>query len=583
MNATARPAYEWKDLPWPAIERHVFKLQTRIFQASGRGDVRTVHRLQRLLTHSWSAKCLAVRRVTQDNRGKKTAGVDGVKALRPPQRLRLVATLSLTKQARPLRRVWILKPHGAEQRPLGIPVLHDRAAQALAKLGLEPEWEAKFEPNSYGFRPGRSCHDAIKAIRDVIKNQDRWVLDADIRHCFDRISHQALLAKLHTYAELRRSIRGWLKAGVLDEGVFSTTDAGTPQGGVVSPLLANIALHGMETYLQRRCPARTGRQGYRSAVKLIRYADDLVVLHTDRAAVEAAQPILGAWLAGMGLELKPEKTRLTHTRHGEEPGFNFLGFTVRQFPRGKHRTAHSARGQALGFGTMVTPSKEACKAHQRKLKDVIRRARAATQVALIGELNPIIRGWTRYYSTANSSQVFAKQNDLTQRKLVRWAQHRHAGASRTSLYRRYWSKGWRFTARADGQQLTLALHTDTRLNRHVKVQGTRSPYDGDWLYWGTRMGRHPELSAQVARLLKRQQGKCAACGLQLKVGDLVENDHLVPRSQHGSGQDENRQLLHRHCHDTKSAHDRGQATEEPDAGKLARPVLKTGGRGDPVA
>ena len=220
----------------------------------------------------------------------------------------------------------------------------------------------------------------------------------------------------------------------------------------------------------------------------------------------------------------------------------------------------------------MTPSQAAGKAHQRKLKAVIRRHRAASQMALIGVLNPIIRGWTRYYATANSSRVFAKQNALTQRKLVRWAQHRHPGASRPSLVRRYWSKGWRFTAQAAGHQLSLALHTDTRLSRHVQVQGARSPYDGDWLDWGTRRGRHPARSAQGARLLKRQRGKCAWCGRYLKVDDLVENDHRIPRSQHGTGWDGNRQLVPRHCHDTKSTHDKGQAPEEPAAGKLARPV-----------
>jgi RNA-directed DNA polymerase len=235
MNATARPAYEWKDLPWRAIERRVFKLQTRIYRVSAHGKVKTVHKLQRLLMQSWSAKCLAVRRVTQDNRGKKTAGIDGVASLTPPQRLQLVGDLDLARKARPVRRVWIPKPHSAEQRPLGIPVLADRATQALVKLGLEPEWEAKFEPNSYGFRPGRSCRDAVQAILLTIKAQDHWVLDADIRKCYDRIDQEALLQKLGTYPTLRRAIRQWLKAGVLDGDQLFPTEEGTPQGGVRAP------------------------------------------------------------------------------------------------------------------------------------------------------------------------------------------------------------------------------------------------------------------------------------------------------------------------------------------------------------
>ena len=187
MNTARRPMYAWQDIPWHKVERAVFKLQRRIYRASRRGDVKTVHKLQRLLMKSWYAKLLATRRVTQDNRGKRTAGVDGVKSLTPPQRLRLAQTLSLSPKVQPVRRVWIPKPGTTDHRPLGIPVMGDRAGQALAKLALEPEWEAKFEPNSYGFRPGRSCHDAVEAIFASIKYRPRYVLDADIKGCFDNI------------------------------------------------------------------------------------------------------------------------------------------------------------------------------------------------------------------------------------------------------------------------------------------------------------------------------------------------------------------------------------------------------------
>src|SRR5258708_10207057 len=192
MNTVEKPMYKWQDLPWKDIQRSVFKLQKRIYQAALRGDRKTVHKLQRLLINSWSARCLAVRRVTQDNRGKNTAGIDGVKRLTPAQRLDLVTTLKLSQTAQPVRRVWTPKPGKSEQRPLGIPTLHDRAEQALAKLALEPEWEAYFEPNSYGFRPGRSTHDAIEAIYKDINHKPKYVLDADIAACFDRINHQAL-------------------------------------------------------------------------------------------------------------------------------------------------------------------------------------------------------------------------------------------------------------------------------------------------------------------------------------------------------------------------------------------------------
>jgi RNA-directed DNA polymerase len=254
MNTGTTPLYEWNTLPWRVIERQVFMLQKLFYQASRRGEVALVHKLQRLLITSWSAKCFAVRRVTQDNRGKKTAGVDGRTALAPKQRLALVESLTLTAEAQPLRRVWIPKPGTTEQRALGIPTIRDRALQALVTLALEPEWEAKFEPNSYGFRPGRSCHDAIEAIFDSIKTKPKYVLDADIAKCFDRISHTALLHKLGTFPRLRRVIRAWLKAGVMDGGTLFPTEEGTPQGGVISPLLANIALHGFETAIMSAFP-----------------------------------------------------------------------------------------------------------------------------------------------------------------------------------------------------------------------------------------------------------------------------------------------------------------------------------------
>ena len=274
------PMYRWNDLPWAKLERSVFKLQKRIYQASQREDVKTVHRLQKLLLKSWSAKCLATRRITQDNQGKKTAGIDGVKALAPQARLGLVATLQLDEKTKPTRRVWIPKPGKTEKRPLGIPTMYDRALQTLVKMSLEPEWEAKFERNSYGFRPGRSCHDAIQAIFKEISHKPKYVLDTDISKCFDRISHTALLNKLHAAPTLRRQIKAWLKAGVMDNGQLFPTDEGTPQGGSISPLLANIALHGMEFHLQEMFPKAyrniNGRVVAVPAPALVRYADDLV-------------------------------------------------------------------------------------------------------------------------------------------------------------------------------------------------------------------------------------------------------------------------------------------------------------------
>lgn len=244
MNQTETLRYEceWSSIDWKTVERTVFKLQKRIYQASQKGNRAAVRKLQRLLNTSRSAKLLSVRQAAQQNQGKNTPGVDGKTALTPKQRQELAHSLDWKAKTKPIRRVWINKPGKTEKRPLGIPTIRERARQTLEKMTLEPEWEAKFEPNSYGFRPGRSCHDAIQAIFQGIKFKQAYVLDADIKGCFDNIDHQALLDKLATGPHLRRLLKVWLKAGIMEEGAVQENESGTPQGSPLSPLLARALL-----------------------------------------------------------------------------------------------------------------------------------------------------------------------------------------------------------------------------------------------------------------------------------------------------------------------------------------------------
>ncbi|MEG4390783.1 group II intron reverse transcriptase/maturase, partial [Microcoleus sp. N9_A2] len=512
----------WKAINWRQAERYVFKLQKRIFAASRCGDVKKVRKLQKTLMRSWSNRILSVRRVTQDNQGKKTAGVDGFKSLSPAARLELARELKLTGKSKPTRRVWIPKPGSNEKRPLGIPVMYDRALQAVVKSALEPEWEAIFEPNSYGFRPGRSCHDAIRQIKNCIQHKAKFVLDADIAKCFDRINHYELLQKLNIKGKVRRQVKSWLKSGVIDDGVFTATSEGTPQGGVISPLLANIALHGLENTLMEY--ARTidlkNNRGMQSSwlmkeksLSFIRYADDFVCMHKDKLVVQRCREIISEWLVGMGLELKPEKTRLTHTFKDElsedgKAGFDFLGHHIQQYPAGKHRSSLNLQREILGFNTLITPNKKSSKAHQEEIGRIIKKHRSSPQSALIRDLNPVIRGWTSFYTNSDAKTVgeLSKQDYLTYLKLRRWAKFRCGNIN--AGHKRYWhtigGDNWVFSTRKEGANpLRLLKHSKFACssNDYVKVKGDKSPYDGDLVYWSSRMGKNPDLPSRVSKLL----------------------------------------------------------------------------------
>ncbi len=593
-NIVDRQVYDWKAVPWRKLERVVFKLQKRIYRAAQEGNLQLVRKLQGLLNRSWSAKMIAVRQVTQQNQGKKTAGVDGVTALTPKQRQELVGQLKVTREAKakPTRRVWIPKPGRDEKRPLVRPTIHDRALQRLVKQSLEPEWEAYMEANSYGFRRPRGCHDAIEAIFNSIRYKPKWVLDADIAKCFDKIDHSALLEKLNTTSPIRRQIRAWLKAGVMDQGIWQDTEAGTPQGGVISPLLANIALHGLEKVVMSLAHTKSEK----SKLTIVRYADDFVVMHDDRSMIERVQGVIEEWLRGIGLELKAEKTQISHTLEGENSGFDFLGFNIRQYAVGKHRSGKLTNGTPLGFKTLIKPSDKSIRNHKEQLSQIVRRHKSTPQTALIAKLNPMIRGWSNYFKTVVSKFPYTDMDKYLWELLWQWAKRRHPNKTGKWIASKYWAitgkDRWRFTGKSkENGEIKLNRHSETEIIRHTKVKGTASPFDGNLVYWSQRLRKSPDVSTRVINLLKRQEGKCQHCGLTFKNGDKWEVDHILPTSLGGKDWYSNLQLLHDYCHDYKSArdgskgriHDKDDETEEPDEVKVSRPVLKTSRYGDVLA
>jgi RNA-directed DNA polymerase len=568
-KTSSRPETEgtsgaWPELPWRKLEKHVYRIQKRIYRASQRGNSRQVEKLQKLLLKSEAARLLAVRRVTQDNQGKKTAGVDGVKSVPPKERFLMVKGLHTKrwkhrKKPQPVRRVWIPKLGKAEKRPLGIPTMMERAKQALVKMALEPAWEAKFEPNSYGFRPGRSAHDAIGAIFNGIRYKPKFVFDADIKGCFDNIDHEALLKKLNTYPKLTRLVHGWLKAGVMEGQDFTHTEQGTPQGGVISPLLANVALHGMEEVTKEGAPK------WEEQPMLVRYADDFVILYSDKAGLQRIAERVTTWLAEMGLQLSQKKTRTTHTLKTCEGnvGFDFLGYTVRQFHVGKTHTGKNAHGKPLGFKTIIRPSKESINRHTQEIGRKVKELRNAPQEAIVDELNPLIRGWCNYHRWVVCSRGFSVCDHHTLSQLMRWGKARHKGKAEKWVRRKYFKSHHERTVCGtyikDKEEHRILIyvksHAETHQEDYVKVRGNASPYDGNLLYWAKRLKQHSLVNNEKAKLLQIQHWQCPHCGLYFTDGDVLEVDHSIPTALGGKDNLNNKSVYHRHCHDEKTAED----------------------------
>jgi len=407
-NVTERQL-QWNAVKWREVESAVRNLRQRIFRATREADLKRVKSLQRLILRSQANVLLSIRKLTQVNAGKNTPGVDKLVVKTPQARTKLAQQLLKCEpwKATPARRVYIPKANG-EKRPLGIPTVADRAMQAVVKSALEPFWEAKFEACSYGFRPGRSGHDAIGSIFNYARSRGkkRWIVDADIKGAFDNISHMALLELVKGFPA-KELLKQWLKAGYLEKGVFHDAESGTPQGGVISPLLANIALHGMEEALGIKSGSQRNKRG------LIRYADDFVIFCESKEDAEKATREITSWLVTKGLEMSVEKTRIRHLTEG----FDFLGFNVRIYP--------APKTSRTGWKLLIKPSNEAVKKFKRKVKAIWKAQRGEHMSALLKAFNPVIRGWTNYYRSVVSKTTFNHLDKWMFGRCVRYARFRH--------------------------------------------------------------------------------------------------------------------------------------------------------------
>jgi RNA-directed DNA polymerase len=562
VNGPEDEGLDWDRIGWRGHEDNVRRLRQRIFTATQDGDLAKVRNLQKLMLRSRSNTLISVRQVTQRNAGRKTAGIDEEVALTSQARadvaVRVHHTISSWKP-RAVKRVYIPKAGNKNKlRPLGIPVILDRCHQARVRNALAPEWEARFEPKSYGFRPGRSCQDAIGAIYTTCNGPTAkrvWALDADLAAAFDRIDHDRLLEAIGGFPA-RELIRGWLTAGVFEPGKgFAPTEEGTPQGGVISPLLLNVALHGLEEAAGVRYHTTgvdAGKVKPNSPVA-IRYADDVVVLCHSQRQAEQVKARLAEWLAPRGLVFNEDKTTIVSLSQG----FDFLGFSVRRYNR----------------KLLIKPSKAAIKRIRKRLAIEMRRLRGSNVMAVLAKLSQIIRGWAAYYRSVVSSKLFNSLDHYLWQLLYKWATWSHANKSKFWIVDQYFGKfnkfrndRWVFGRDSDAY---LVKFSWTNIVRHVMVKGTASPDDPALAdYWAKRRKKvTPPLDKYTVRLLTRQEARCPLCGDHLLTAEqppqspeqwerwwlqvtrtAIVADYLVHHGKPGSPDGDQTRLVHASCH-----------------------------------
>jgi RNA-directed DNA polymerase len=552
-GAASHEQVDWHTIDWHKAHQNVRRLQARIVKAIQEGRWGKVKALQRLLTHSFSGKVLAVKRVTE-NQGKRTPGVDQETWDTPAKKAAAIHKLRQHNyRPHPLRRVYLPKPNG-KKRPLGIPIMTDRAMQALYLLALEPIAETTGDPNSYGFRPERSTADAMDQLHIVLSRPTgaEWILEGDIRSCFDQISHEWLL----THIPMDKGILyKWLKAGFIEGSVLHPTEAGTPQGGICSPVLANLTLDGLEVKLRELYPKRTAISR-RVKVNMVRFADDFVITGSSRELLEnEVKPLVERFLSERGLTLSQEKTRITHITDG----FDFLGQHVRDY-----------KGTIL-----IKPAHDNVQALLRKVRKVIKANAQATTGNLIGQLNPVIRGWANFHRYVASKQTFTKVDHAIFKALWQWAKRRHPNKSRRWIKETYFhqvgGKNWVFRGEREGKKgqpykVRLFYASQVAIKRHTKIRGAANPFDPEWeVYFeqrlGVKMADDLKERRKLLYLWKEQGGICPICEQPITQVTGWHNHHIVWRVHGGTDRTENRVLLHPNCH--TQVHHQGLTVVKP--------------------